>query len=58
MSQISHGKIDLHEAGKQGGSTSGTGNGSTGESDSSGGDYKPTKHGVMRKDGQPDGRTK
>jgi hypothetical protein len=58
MTDFAHSKVDPHEAGRQGGSTSGTGSGSTGGSDSSGGDYKPTEYGGMRKDGQPHGRTK
>ncbi|KAF2431762.1 hypothetical protein EJ08DRAFT_733132 [Tothia fuscella] len=64
--QFAQGKVDPHEAGKQGGKASG-GSGGSGDSDdivddsgsgSSGGDYKPTENDGLRKDGQPDGRVK
>lgn len=55
--EFAHGKVDPHEAGKQGGSVGGTASDNSG-SDSTGSDYKPMEHGGMRKDGQPDGRTK
>ncbi len=55
--EFAHGKVDPHEAGKQGGQTSGSG--SSGSTGSSGGEnYKPTEHGGKKKDGEPDGRTK
>lgn len=38
-----------------GGSSDGSSSGSAG---GSGGDYKPTEHGGLRKDGNPDGRVK
>ncbi|KAH6654690.1 hypothetical protein BKA67DRAFT_658974 [Truncatella angustata] len=54
--EFAHGKVDPHQAGKEGGHTSGTG--SADNSGSSGSDYKPTEHGGARKDGKPDGRVK
>ncbi|KAF4446672.1 hypothetical protein F53441_9714 [Fusarium austroafricanum] len=55
--EFAHGKVDPHEAGKDGGKTSGSGEG-LGSSDNSGGDYKPTEHGGLKKDGSPDQRVK
>lgn len=57
--EFAHGKVDPVEAGKQGGRTRGTsGAEADADSSSSGGDYKPTEHDGLRKDGQPDGRVK
>ncbi|KAK2616818.1 hypothetical protein QQS21_000195 [Conoideocrella luteorostrata] len=61
--EFAHGKVDPHEAGKAGGKTTGDGSNnysenSSGDTGSSGGDYKPTEHDGLRKDGQPDGRVK
>ncbi|KAF4962498.1 hypothetical protein FSARC_9421 [Fusarium sarcochroum] len=54
--EFAHGKVDPHKAGEQGGKTTDGGSGdSTG---STGGDYKPTEHGGLKKDGSPDGRVK
>ncbi|KAG0645549.1 hypothetical protein D0Z07_8791 [Hyphodiscus hymeniophilus] len=57
--EFAHGKVDPHEAGKQGGHTSG-GSGTTGtDSGSADGDnYKPTENDGLTKDGKPDGRVK
>jgi hypothetical protein len=53
--EFAQGRVDPHEAGKQGGHTNGSDSGSA----NSGGDnYKPTEHNVMKKDGEQDGRTK
>ncbi|KAF4555902.1 Hypothetical protein D9617_2g058670 [Elsinoe fawcettii] len=52
--QFAQGKVDPHEAGKQGGQSTGT----PGGADNSGSDYKPTENDGLRKDGQPDGRVK
>jgi len=57
LPEFAHGKVDPVEAGKQGGKTSGTTGGSD-DSDATGGDYKPTEHGGLTKDGKPDGRVK
>ncbi|GIZ39672.1 hypothetical protein CKM354_000304700 [Cercospora kikuchii] len=54
--QFAQGAVDPVEAGKKGGNTSGSG--SSDDSGSSGGDYKPTENDGLRKDGQPDGRVK
>ncbi|ETN36200.1 uncharacterized protein HMPREF1541_08477 [Cyphellophora europaea CBS 101466] len=55
--EFAGGKVDPVEAGKKGGQTGGTAGGqASGGSD--GDDYKPTEHGGIRKDGQPDGRVK
>ncbi|KAI9170840.1 hypothetical protein HJFPF1_00314 [Paramyrothecium foliicola] len=53
--EFAHGKVDPHEAGRQGGQTSDS---STGGSTSSGDKYKPSEHGGLKEDGQPDGRMK
>jgi hypothetical protein len=61
VTEFAHGKVDPHEAGRQGGKASGTTGGQAGDDDisgSTGGDYKPTDHDGLRKDGQPDGRVK
>lgn len=58
-SEFAHGKVDPHKAGAKGGNQSGDGSGETqSSSGSSGGDYKPTEHDGLRKDGEPDGRVK
>ncbi|CAN5951388.1 unnamed protein product [Sphagnum jensenii] len=54
FSEFAHGKVDPHEAGKQGGQSSGGG----GSANAGGDNYKPTEHGGQTKDGQPDGRVK
>ncbi|PCD41037.1 hypothetical protein FGRA07_02308 [Fusarium graminearum] len=57
--EFAHGKVDPHEAGVQGGKTSGSGSSGGLESTSDdSGDYKPTEHDGLRKDGKPDGRVK
>ncbi|TVY37473.1 hypothetical protein LOCC1_G006982, partial [Lachnellula occidentalis] len=57
--EFAQGQVDPHEAGKAGGKTSGSGGSSGGSSASSGGgDYKPTEHDGLTKDGKPDGRVK
>ncbi|KAJ4154786.1 hypothetical protein LMH87_000064 [Akanthomyces muscarius] len=57
--EFAHGKVDPHKAGAKGGNQSGDGTGETqSASDNSGGDYKPTEHDGLRKDGEPDGRVK
>ncbi|EKJ70900.1 hypothetical protein HYE68_004063 [Fusarium pseudograminearum] len=57
--EFAHGKVDPHEAGGQGGKTSGSGSSGGLESTSDdSGDYKPTEHDGLRKDGKPDGRVK
>ncbi|KAK5945732.1 hypothetical protein PMZ80_002940 [Knufia obscura] len=57
---FAYGKVDPHEAGKQGGHTSGSGTDtstSTGGNDGTDdGQYKPSEHDGLRKDGQPDER--
>ncbi|KID72099.1 uncharacterized protein G6M90_00g028600 [Metarhizium brunneum] len=59
---FAYGKVDPHLAGMEGAKaaargSSGSPNGSSsGGADGSGGDYKPTEHGGLRKDGKPDGR--
>ena len=54
MLEFAQGQFDPHEAGKKGGQTSDSNSGG-----SSGGEtYKPTENDGLRKDGQPDGRTK
>ncbi|TVY71172.1 hypothetical protein LSUE1_G006164 [Lachnellula suecica] len=55
--EFAHGKVDPHEAGKQGGQTTGTTSDDSGSA-ASGGDYKPTEHDGLTKDGKPDGRVK
>ncbi|GAM91193.1 hypothetical protein ANO11243_092400 [Dothideomycetidae sp. 11243] len=55
--EFAHGKVDPHQAGAQGGKSSGVPGGSD-NSGSSGSDYKPTENDGLRKDGQPDGRVK
>ncbi|CAN8105475.1 unnamed protein product [Discula destructiva] len=55
--EFAHGKVDPVEAGKQGGQTGGS-TGSDDASGATGGDYKPTDHGGLTKDGKPDGRVK
>lgn len=54
---FAYGKVDPHEAGKQGGHTSGSGTDtstSTGGNDGTDdGQYKPSEHDGLRKDGQP-----
>ena len=50
-SEFAHGKVDPHEAGKQGGHAS-AGSNTGGEA------YKPTEHGGQKKDGGVDGRIK
>lgn len=58
-SEFAHGKVDPHKAGAKGGNQSGDGSGVTqSSSGGSGGDYKPTEHDGLRKDGEPDGRVK
>ncbi|PSR84024.1 hypothetical protein BD289DRAFT_390406 [Coniella lustricola] len=53
--QFAQGKVDPHEAGKQGGKSSG----GLGSSSDNGGDaYKPTENDGLTKDGKPDGRVK
>jgi len=54
---FAHGKVDPHEAGAQGGKSSGTGEGDT-SSSTEGGDYKPTENDGLKKDGTPDMRVK
>ncbi|KAI3394542.1 hypothetical protein diail_2591 [Diaporthe ilicicola] len=54
--QFAQGKVDPHEAGAQGGKSSGTPGGA--DTGATGGDYKPTENDGLRKDGQPDGRVK
>ncbi|KAG5970013.1 hypothetical protein E4U55_001877 [Claviceps digitariae] len=60
--EFAYGKVDPHEAGAEGGKTSGTGSGGSSTSsdsqDSGEGDYKPTENDGLRKDGKPDGRVK
>ncbi|KAM0355035.1 hypothetical protein ACHAPU_000885 [Fusarium lateritium] len=56
--EFAHGKVDPHKAGEQGGKTSGSGDSGLGSSDSTGGDYKPTEHDGLKKDGTPDQRVK
>ncbi|KAK0382860.1 hypothetical protein NLU13_8776 [Sarocladium strictum] len=59
--EFAHGKVDPHKAGQEGGKSSGSGSGGDAANDSAsgdGGDYKPTEHGGLRKDGKPDGRVK
>ncbi|KAI9149049.1 hypothetical protein HJFPF1_11095 [Paramyrothecium foliicola] len=57
--EFAHGKVDPHSAGQKGGSTTDADTGSSGlGSSSDGGDYKPTEHGGLKKDGNPDGRVK
>ncbi|KAI0156066.1 hypothetical protein BJ166DRAFT_350184 [Pestalotiopsis sp. NC0098] len=56
--EFAHGKVDPHKAGQKGGHTSGSGLGSDDTSGSSGGDYKPTEHGGLKKDGTKDQRVK
>ncbi|KAH6954827.1 uncharacterized protein FTOL_00124 [Fusarium torulosum] len=57
--EFAHGKVDPHKAGEQGGKTSGGEGGDSGlGSSSSGGDYKPTEHDGLKKDGTPDQRVK
>jgi hypothetical protein len=58
LPEFAQGKVDPHEAGKKGGQTSGTGAGSDDSSAATGGDYKPTEHGGLKKDGSVDGRVK
>jgi hypothetical protein len=63
ITEFAQGKVDPHEAGKQGGSTTGTGGNTSGSAgttsgDSDGGNYKPTEHGGLKEDGTPDGRVK
>ncbi|KPI40189.1 uncharacterized protein AB675_11461 [Cyphellophora attinorum] len=55
--QFAQGKVDPVEAGKKGGETGGSTGGSA-SGGSGGDDYKPTEHGGLRQDGQPDGRVK
>lgn len=57
--EFAQGKVDPHEAGKQGGKSSGTGGtGGSTETSTGGGTYKPTEHGGLKEDGTPDGRVK
>ncbi|KFA81802.1 hypothetical protein S40288_07009 [Stachybotrys chartarum IBT 40288] len=60
--EFAHGKVDSHQAGREGGKTTDTGSASTGgstdSSGSGGGTYKPTEHGGLKEDGTPDGRVK
>lgn len=56
--QFAHGKADPHEAGKKGGSASGGQSTADAQSNETGSDYKPSEHGGLRQDGQPDGRMK
>ena len=57
--EFAGGKVDPVEAGRKGGQSSGgSSDGSDDSSGSTGGDYKPTDHGGLRKDGEPDGRVK
>lgn len=56
--QFAHGKVDPVEAGKKGGSASGGSATADTQANETGGDYKPTEHGGLRQDGQPDGRVK
>ena len=58
QTEFAQGKVDPHEAGAQGGKSSGTPGGADTSSTSTGGDYKPTENDGLRKDGQPDGRVK
>ncbi|KAI9162896.1 Metallocarboxypeptidase A [Paramyrothecium foliicola] len=51
--EFAHGQVDPQAAGQQGGQTGGSTNSS---STSSGEKYKPSEHGGLREDGQPDGR--
>lgn len=52
--EFAHGQVDPHEAGAQGGKTSGSG----GSDQQEGETYKPTEHGGQKKDGGVDGRVK
>ncbi|KAK5047710.1 hypothetical protein LTR84_006375 [Exophiala bonariae] len=55
--EFAHGKVDPHEAGKQGGQTGGTSDSSSGgSSDNQGAAHKGGDG--LRKDGQPDQRLK
>jgi len=60
--EFAQGKVDPVEAGKMGGKSSGGGTSDSSSADSSsgssGGDYKPTEHDGLKKDGTPDGRVK
>ncbi|TVY18977.1 hypothetical protein LARI1_G003371 [Lachnellula arida] len=59
--EFAQGQVDPTTAGKKGGQTSGSGSGGDGDSagsEDSGGDYKPTEHGGLTKDGKVDGRVK
>ncbi|EXJ92633.1 hypothetical protein A1O3_01185 [Capronia epimyces CBS 606.96] len=64
--EFAHGKVDPHEAGKQGGQTGGTSSGSgSGDSGSGGGSGSGNNQGAanlggdgLRKDGEPDQRLK
>ncbi|KAG6015610.1 hypothetical protein E4U43_005047 [Claviceps pusilla] len=60
--EFAYGKVDPHKAGAEGGKIGGTasggGGGSSDDQDSGDGDYKPTEHDGLRKDGKPDGRVK
>ncbi|KAK5073609.1 hypothetical protein LTS08_002292 [Lithohypha guttulata] len=53
---FAHGKVDPHEAGKKGGSATGGSDLHEAQANEVGSDYKPSEHGGLRKDGQPDGR--
>ncbi|KAF3768707.1 hypothetical protein M406DRAFT_337085 [Cryphonectria parasitica EP155] len=55
--EFAQGKVDPHEAGKQGGKASGLGSASGG-GDGGGDAYKPTENDGLTKDGKPDGRVK
>ncbi|KAH6679691.1 hypothetical protein B0J14DRAFT_696928 [Halenospora varia] len=54
--EFAQGEVDPHEAGKQGGQSSG--GSASGASQQQGDDYKPTEHGGLTQDGQPDRRVK
>ncbi|KAH7304024.1 hypothetical protein B0I35DRAFT_445730 [Stachybotrys elegans] len=54
--KFAHGKVDPHEAGQRGGKTSDS---HTNTGGTEGGEkYKPSEHGGLKEDGQPDRRMK
>ena len=55
IAEFAYGKVDPHEAGKEGGHSSG---GSGDGGDAGGDNYKPTDNDGLTKDGKPDGRVK